>query len=75
MKSYKFASLIILLLVFSLIFAKHAHAYIDPGSGSYIIQIILATVLGGLFAIKLYWKKIKSYFSNLFSRGRKKEDG
>jgi len=35
-------------------------AYIDPGSGSILIQVILASVVGG---IAVFWNKIKSLFS------------
>jgi hypothetical protein len=31
--------------------------YLDPGSGSFILQILLAALLGGAYAIKVYWKK------------------
>ena len=31
---------------------RNAHAYLDPGSGSYATQIIIASLAGGLFAIK-----------------------
>jgi hypothetical protein len=41
--------------------------YIDPGSGSYLVQAIIAGVLGVLFYFKNGWIKIKS----LFSRGKK----
>jgi hypothetical protein len=41
---------------------KIGDLYLDPGSGSYIIQILLAALLGGAFAIKMYWRKIKSFF-------------
>jgi hypothetical protein len=37
--------------------------YIDPGSGSYLVQVIIAAVLGGLFYFKNLWLKIKSLFS------------
>lgn len=47
-----------------------AHAYIDPGSGSYILQLIIAGLLGAAFAVKIYWKRIKTFFS----RGQEKED-
>ena len=57
-----------------LIFPKHVHAYIDPGTGSYIFQVILAGILGGLFAIKLYWKKITSVFLRLFNRSKEQKD-
>ncbi len=61
------------LALFCLIFTKKAYAYIDPGTGSYILQIIMAALLGGLFTVKLYWKKIRIFFKNLFSRREKRE--
>jgi len=42
---------------------KTGDFYLDPGSGSFIIQILLAALLGSAFAIKMYWKKIKSIFT------------
>jgi hypothetical protein len=50
--------------------------YIDPGSGSYLVQVIIAAVLGGAFWIKKFWRKIRSIFSTLFAflfTRRKKE--
>ena len=37
--------------------------YIDPGSGSYLIQVIIAAVLGTLFFFKNLWWKFRSLFS------------
>jgi hypothetical protein len=37
--------------------------YLDPGSGSFLIQLLLAALLGSAFAIKIYWKKIKVLFT------------
>lgn len=36
--------------------------YLDPGTGSLIIQLILAGVLGISVAIKIFWKKIINLF-------------
>ena len=36
--------------------------YIDPGSGSYLVQIIIAAVLGVGFFFKNIWAWIKSFF-------------
>jgi len=36
--------------------------YIDPGSGSFLIQAIIAAILGGLFYFKNLWRKFKSFF-------------
>jgi hypothetical protein len=43
------------------------NAYLDPGSGSFIIQLLLAALLGSLFLIKAYWQKIKSLFHKKIS--------
>ena len=40
-----------------------AQAYIEPGTGSMIIQSLIAVIAGGLFAIKTYWHKLKMFFS------------
>jgi len=40
-------------------------AYLDPGSGSFILQLVLATLLGLGFILKAYWRKIV----RLFKRG------
>ena len=37
-----------------------ALAYIDPGTGSFVIQGIIAAVVGAGFAIKVYWHRIVS---------------
>ena len=36
------------------------YAYLDPGTGSIILQAIIASVASSLFVIKMYWYKIKS---------------
>jgi hypothetical protein len=37
-----------------------AYGYIDLGSGSYIIQLVIAGFVGLTFSLKIYWKKIKA---------------
>ena len=36
--------------------------YLDPGSGSFIIQILIAALLGLGVALRASWGKIKGYF-------------
>ena len=38
-------------------------AYLDPGSGSILLQMVIAAALGAAFAVKVYWKKIKGTLS------------
>ena len=44
-----------------------AHAYVDPGTGSYVIQLVIAALAGIAFAIKIYWGRIKGLFSGASS--------
>jgi hypothetical protein len=37
--------------------ASSAHAYLDPGTGSMILQVLLGGIAGMAVAIKLYWHK------------------
>ena len=37
--------------------------YLDPGSGSMIIQMVIAAVLGLGGAIRVFWKNIKGFFN------------
>ena len=38
-------------------------AYLDPGSGSMLVQLILGAVLGAGVFIRVFWKNIKSFFT------------
>ena len=44
-------------------FLFSGHPYLDPGSGSILIQVLVAGLLGGAFIVKSYWKKIKALFT------------
>ncbi len=63
----------ILALGYVLIFSQYAYAYLDLGTGSYILQILIATIVGGLFVIKPFFRKIKNFFKRLFRREIKDE--
>lgn len=57
----------LLLLIIS-VFPTGSYAYLDPGTGSYIFQLLIAGAIGGLFTLKIYWNKITAYFKNIFSK-------
>ena len=50
---------------------SQAHAYLDPGTGSMMLQIVIASVVGALFTLKTFWSQIKNYFSTKFTRNKK----
>ena len=59
----------ILPAVYLLIISSNAYAYLDPGTGSIIIQGLIAAFLSVALVVKTYWfkvlgfiKKIKTYW-------------
>ena len=57
------------LLLISL--TSQAHAYLDPGTGSMMLQIVIASVVGALFSLKIFWSRIKNFFSTVFFKNKK----
>ena len=54
--------------------SKTCDAYLDLGTGSLIVQILIGTFVGGIFAVKIFWGKIKTTFMNLLFKGRIDEE-
>jgi hypothetical protein len=38
------------------------YAYLDPGTGSIVIQAVIAGIVGALAIVRLYWHKLRSIF-------------
>ena len=66
--------LLIFVLVALVIFPASAHAYIDPGTGSFVIQGIIAAVVGAGFAAKVYWHRIVSAITGKKSQAEDDDD-
>ena len=45
-----------------------AYAYLDPGSGSMILQAILGFIAAALATVSYYWEKVKTFLSKLFTK-------
>ena len=41
---------------------REAHAYLDAGTGSLLIQVLIASVAAALIAVRAYWTRIKDLF-------------
>lgn len=52
----------------------HLFFYLDPGSGSLLIQLILAAVLGAGVAVRIFWKRIKALFTGKQPEAEQDED-
>ena len=62
-----------LILFFLFLFFNNsvAHAYLDPGTGSIILQAIIAVFALIGYYIGFYWKKVKNFFKK-FSKKKSK---
>ena len=54
-----------------LLFPPPTYAYIDPGTGSYLVQVVIAGLLGILLSLKIYWARIKAFLKERSPFGRK----
>ena len=43
--------------------------YLDPGTGSLIIQMLIGTLVGGVVAARLFWKRGAERVKSLFRSG------
>ena len=50
------------LIVWSTVLLQDAAAYLDPGTGSFILQIVVASFLGALLTVKTWWYRLKNLF-------------
>lgn len=64
---------VISIFIFLLVI-KPAYAYLDPGTGSMILQLLLGGVAGALMVGKLYFRKIRSFFAGLLGRQAQDEN-
>lgn len=48
--------------------------YLDPGSGSYLLQLLIAGALGALFALRLYWSRVREFIASIFNRSEDEEE-
>ena len=49
--------------VLVIFFNNKAFAYLDPGTGSIILQAILGAIAAGATWCSMYWQKIKKFFN------------
>ncbi len=76
MKSFSRKNLVFIVLTVFFMFMNPvmANAYIDLGTGSFIIQALLAVVLGAAYFIKISWGRIKNFFNRRLSTKNKNEE-
>jgi len=61
-------SVMMIMLLLFLNASQPAQAYLDPGSGSYVFQLLIAGFLTVSVTLKMYWRQIKSYLEKRIAR-------
>ena len=59
---HRFGHFILIVLFLSLIAPSAAFAYLDPGSGSMLLQLVLGGLAGLAVIAKLYWHRLLGLF-------------
>jgi hypothetical protein len=50
------------LIIVLFVAARPAYAYVDPGTGGMLAQLLTGGVAGLLIVLRLYWSRIKRWF-------------
>jgi uncharacterized membrane protein YfcA len=65
LKSMVVETFLLTLFLFLFVIEERAYGYLDPGTASYILQLVIGALFGAMFTIKIFWKKIKNFFNHL----------
>lgn len=63
MKLKRLVLLAAITLTLGAAFSTPAYSYVDPGTGSLILQGVIAAVAGAAFALRLYWGPLRALVS------------
>tara|TARA_B100001057_G_scaffold2756_1_gene2550 strand:- start:7956 stop:8171 length:216 start_codon:yes stop_codon:yes gene_type:complete len=62
-----------LTIIILTISTNRAFAYLDPGTGSIILQAILGFIAATLATLSFYWNKVKIFLSKILKKNKKSE--
>ena len=62
---------ILFLFLFFVMQINNSYAYLDPGTGSFILQAIIGFIAAGLATVSLYWNKFKNFITKFFKKKNK----
>ena len=49
---------------------ESAHAYLDPGTGSMLLQALIGGIAMALGAISIYWSRVRTFFADRFGKSK-----
>jgi len=56
------------ILSVGLSYSQPASAYLDPGTGSLILQMLIAGIIGAIYTIKHHWYRLKVFVAQIFCK-------
>lgn len=65
---------LLLACLISLFWVSPSYAYLDPGTGSILLQGILATIAVAFGMLRLYWERFKGFVLNITGSRRRELD-
>ena len=65
--------LLILNIIAIFLVVTNAYAYLDPGTGSFILQAIIGFLAALSAGFLYYWTKVKNFFLKLFKKNNNDE--
>jgi hypothetical protein len=68
----RLSGIILSLTLFLWLLPRPAQAYLDPGSGSYLIQILIASTISFGLAFQAFRDKISSFLRSLSKKAKQK---
>jgi hypothetical protein len=60
-----------LLMLVSMLAPRSAHAYVDPSTGSILLQVLIAGALGAAFTVRQWWARLATAARRLRGRVRR----
>ena len=58
--------------LYLILLSNPAYAYLDPGTGSMILNLIVGAAAGAITFASVFWQKIKNFFKKVFKKETKK---
>ena len=52
------------------VLVRRAYGYVDPGTGSYVLQVMLGLLFAAAFTLKIYWRHVVGFFRAKLGRKR-----
>jgi O-antigen/teichoic acid export membrane protein len=63
-----------LLVLCVLVTSRDAYAYVDPGTGSIILQVVLGMILAASFWWRRFWRNPRATLRKLFRHGKTRNE-